>query len=84
MISQRFTANNITVSVNEWQYIALEIEATREERRPDLWDRRCDLRADTQRMVGIAKNTLSMNYDTDGRHRNHIYIALKLVLQSFR
>ncbi len=69
--------------MNEWQYIALEIEATREERRPDLWDRRCDLRADTQRMVGIAKNTLEMNYDTDGRHGNYIYIALRLVLQSF-
>ncbi len=34
-------------------------------------------------MVGIAKNTLEMNYDTDGRHGNYIYIALRLVLQSF-
>lgn len=81
------TANNITVSINGMNRMngntALNIEATREERRPDLWDRRCDLRADMQRMVATQPEQSAMNYDTDRCHNNNIWMALEVVLNIF-
>ncbi len=82
------TSNNITVSINGMSGMngntTLNIEATREERRPDLLDRRCDLRADMQRMVATQPEQSAMNYDTDGSHGNNIWMALKVVFNISR